>query len=240
MRRIRSPPWRSDVADPANTISATLDDVAEATRPVDARVDSTSREGLTGTAPEGVYAPTRDPDDVTLGPDFLPLEAQPRWRKDFPIDWPADGFVARRDFVKFLVLTSGAFATGQAWIAAKSLVRRSRDGAPPSPRRIASTAELPPGGAITFGFPDPDGDPCVLVRDRDGQLYAYSQSCTHLSCAVVPDVERGVLRCPCHEGYFDLRSGRNIAGPPPRPLPRIAIEVRGDEIWAVGIQASTV
>src|SRR5262245_6675974 len=101
--------------------------------PIDARVDSAAREGLTGTAPTDVYAPARDPDGVNLGPDHLPLSLQPRWRKDFPIDGPEDGYVARRDFVKFLVLTSGAFVAGQAWIAAKSLVRRRQAEAPPAP-----------------------------------------------------------------------------------------------------------
>ena len=70
-------------------------------------------------------------------------------------------------------------------------------------------------------------------------LVAYSQSCTHLSCAVVPRVAEGVLHCPCHEGYFDLRTGRNIAGPPPRPLPRIELVVEGQDVYAVGVQEST-
>ena len=59
-----------------------------------------------------------------------------------------------------------------------------------------------------------------MIRTRDGKLLAYSQKCTHLSCAVVPELDEGILRCPCHEGIFDLSTGRNIAGPPPRPLPR--------------------
>jgi Rieske Fe-S protein len=49
-----------------------------------------------------------------------------------------------------------------------------------------------------------------------------------------------VLHCPCHEGYFDLRTGRNIAGPPPRPLPKIALEIDGDDVFAVGIEERTV
>lgn len=210
----------------------------DAAAPVDARIESAAREGLTGTAAEDVYEPTRDPDDITLGPDHRPWSAQPRWRRDFPIDWPEDGFVARRDFVKFLVLTSLAFVAGQAWIAAKSIVRRRRAATPPPETKIASLSSLPRGSATTFRFPDEE--PCLLVHDRDGQLYAYSQSCTHLSCAVVPELERGLLRCPCHEGYFELRSGRNVAGPPPRPLPRITLAVRGDDIFAVGVETRTV
>jgi Rieske Fe-S protein len=210
----------------------------DAVATVDARIDSAEREGLTGTAAEDVYAPTRDPDDITLGPDHRPWSAQPRWRRDFPIDGPEDAFVARRDFVKFLVLTSFAFVAGQAWIVAKSLLRRRRAEAP-SERKIASLSSLPRGSATMFRYPGGD-DPCLLVHDRDGQLYAYSQSCTHLSCAVVPELERGLLRCPCHEGYFELRSGKNVAGPPPRPLPRIALAVRGDEIFAVGVETRMV
>jgi Rieske Fe-S protein len=75
---------------------------------------------------------------------------------------------------------------------------------------------------------------------HDGSLLAYSQSCTHLSCAVVPRLTEGVLHCPCHDGYFDLKTGRNIAGPPPRPLPRIELDVDGDDVYAVGVDRRTV
>ena len=188
-------------------------------------------------APETGLAPTRDPDDVTVSvaPDGRPMEAQPRWRQDFAIDIPDANFVARRDFARFLVLTSGAFVAGQAWIAAKSLVRSRRP--EPGRVRIASLAALPAGTATMFAYPG-DHDPCLLIRMRDGKLLAYSQKCTHLSCAVIPDIDRGVLRCPCHEGVFDLATGRNVAGPPPRPLPIIELEVTGDDVYAVGVKAS--
>src|SRR5215831_5353682 len=86
---------------------------------LDPRIDSPGREGLTGTARAGVYERALESEDVTLSPDGAPPDAQPRWRQDFPIDWPADQYVARRDFARFLVLTSAAFAAGQAWIAAR-------------------------------------------------------------------------------------------------------------------------
>lgn len=185
--------------------------------------------------PDG-YGPARDPEDVTVAPDGQPMEAQPRWRQDFAIDTPEANFVARRDFAKFLVLTSGAFVAGQAWIAAKSLVRARRP--PPGRLRIASLAALPLGSAMMFAYPD-DHDPCLLIRMPDGKLLAYSQKCTHLSCAVVPEIDRGILRCPCHEGIFELATGRNLAGPPPRPLPVIELELAGDDIYATGVKART-
>jgi Rieske Fe-S protein len=53
---------------------------------------------------------------------------------------------------------------------------------------------------------------------------------------VIPRVDEGLIRCPCHEGVFDMASGRPIAGPPQRPLARILREVRGDDIYATGMQ----
>jgi hypothetical protein len=62
---------------------------------------------------------TRNREQLTIPPDGAPLEEQPRWRQDFPIDWPQDHYVSRRDFTKFMVLTSLAFTAGQFWIVAK-------------------------------------------------------------------------------------------------------------------------
>jgi len=71
--------------------------------------------------------------------------------------------------------------------------------------------------------------PTLLVLTADGEYRAMSATCTHLNCTVQ---YRGDLRqvwCACHNGFYDL-SGRNIAGPPPRPLEAYDVHVRGDEI----------
>jgi Rieske Fe-S protein len=204
--------------------------------PVDPRIDSPAREGLTGTAPANLYGRTLDREQITIAPDFRPPEAQPAWRQDFPIDWPQDVYVERRDFMKFMVLTSFAMVVGQFWIAAQNWLRRRRGAAPIA--RIASLGDLAVGGAMTFNYPG-EHDPCVLVRVSASELVAYSQKCTHLSCAVIPQPERGVLHCPCHEGFFDLRTGRPTAGPPSRPLPRITLDLRGGEIYATGVEWRT-
>jgi Rieske Fe-S protein len=185
----------------------------------------------------GDGSPRRDPEDITVGPDHKPLSEQPRWRRDFATDWPEDNFVARRDFAKFLVLTSGAFVAGQAWIAVQSLVRSKRK--PPGRVKIGALSAIAPGTATMFTYPTPN-DPCLLIRMPDGQLLAYDQKCTHLSCAVIPRIDEGILECPCHDGVFDLATGRNLAGPPPRPLPRIELDVQGDDIFATGVTERTV
>ena len=205
---------------------------------IDVRVESAAREGLTGTTPTSVYDAAPDPEQVTRAPDGLPPEEQPAWRQDFPVDWPQDNYIARRDFTKFLVLTSLAFACGQCWIAAKSLVERNDD-TPPPRKRVASLASLAVGSTTLFCYPG-EHDPCILVRVDDDEIVAYSQKCTHLACAVVPRPDEGVIHCPCHEGFFDLRTGRVLAGPPPRPLSRITLEVSGDDVYATGIERRTV
>ena len=66
-------------------------------RPIDPAIDSPGREGLTGTAPADLYSAARERDQITIAPDFAPAHAQPAWRQDFPIDWPQDLYVERRD-----------------------------------------------------------------------------------------------------------------------------------------------
>lgn len=178
----------------------------------------------------------RDPNDTSTPPDGAPYEKQPQWRQDFPIDVPQDNYVARRDFVKFMVLTSGAFATGQVWIGLHNVWRRSRG--EPLMKAIIPLAELPVGGVVSFHYPTED-ESCLLVRPDEETLLAYSQSCTHLACAVQPQMDTGKFHCPCHNGWFDMATGRPLAGPPKRPLPKITLEVRDGMIYATGVERST-
>ena len=158
------------------------------------------------------------------------------WREEFSVDAPEDAYVLRRQFTKFLVLTSAGMACGNGWIWLRSLAAGAR---PEYPERIvARRSELAAGAVRTFSYPGPQ-DPCILFRRPDGSIAAFSQKCTHLSCAVNYSAARDRLECPCHEGRFDLRTGVPIAGPPKRPLTRIVLERRGGEIFAVGIEERT-
>jgi nitrite reductase/ring-hydroxylating ferredoxin subunit len=167
----------------------------------------------------------------TRFPDGRPENEQPKWRRDFPIDIEADEYGARRDFTKFMVLTSAAFACGQFWIALQSLFR-GRSGAR---KRIASVADVAIGQAISFHFPT-DRDPCLLIRQSEDVFLAYSSVCTHLMCPVRPDVGNNQLHCPCHEGFFDLASGNPTAGPPRRALPKIELQIERGEVYATAVK----
>jgi Rieske Fe-S protein len=168
-------------------------------------------------------------------PDGRPAAEQPAWQQDFPTDVPEDDQVSRREFTKFLVLTSAAFAAGQCWIGAASLARRS---GPLPAQAVARLVDVPTHGVIEFHYPD-ENEPCLLVRLGGDRLVAYNQKCTHLSCAVIPEPAQGRLTCPCHHGAFDLAEGRAVAGPPRRPLPRITLEVRDGVIYATGVELRT-
>jgi|SRR5690606_7972224 len=191
----------------------------------------------------GLQTP-RDLDRQTVPPDGRPLAEQPKWRRDFPIDWAQDEYVSRRDLVKFICLTSVAFVAGQFWIAARSLL--GRPGAAFPTVAVATVDELPVGGAKTFSYPDVESAPRLLVRTGERSFVAYDQQCTHLLCPIVParrpDVsvaaaEGGLqLHCPCHNGWFDIETGQPIAGPPRRPLARVTLEVRGRTVYATGIE----
>jgi Rieske Fe-S protein len=165
-----------------------------------------------------------------------PTEDQPRWAQDFPIDVGRDNYVARRDFTKFMVLTSFAFVVGQLWIGFQNY-RRRRKGKP-AIKLIAQMDQLPVGSSFPFNYPD-EHDPCLLIRRGESELLAFSQKCTHLSCAVLPDVQGNQFLCPCHEGCFEMTTGRPIAGPPRRPLEKITLSVRGNTIYATGVEEST-
>jgi Rieske Fe-S protein len=176
--------------------------------------------------------PTRTtPDQLSIPPDGRPYHDQPQWRNDFPIDWPQDEFVARRDFTKFLVLTSFAFVVGQLWIVFENFMRRRRGALPV--KRIVSAKALALGGSMVFHYPEAH-DICLLVRTGPQHFVAFDQKCTHLSCAVIPDVAKGRFHCPCHNGSFDLATGAPLAGPPRRPLVRIGLEIRDGDLYATG------
>ncbi len=174
----------------------------------------------------------------TIAPDARPMDEQPQWRKDFPVDRSQDEYVARRDFMKFLVLTSAAFAVGQTWIVARDLAAGNADGAIDA-RPIAAVGEIEVGASKLFHFPT-GADPCILVRTGEHDFVAYSQLCTHLSCPILPDPRDGQLHCPCHNGFFDVATGRPAAGPPKRPLPKINVEVRNGLVFATGVELRAV
>jgi Rieske Fe-S protein len=71
--------------------------------------------------------------------------------------------------------------------------------------------------------------PVILIRDEAGDFRAFSATCTHLDCIVQYRGDLKQIWCACHNGLYDLK-GRNVSGPPPRPLDEYAVNVVADEI----------
>jgi Rieske Fe-S protein len=81
------------------------------------------------------------------------------------------------------------------------------------------------GTIVRFG-----NKPVILIRTAEGEFHAFSATCTHLDCTVQYRKDMGVIWCACHNGKYDL-TGRNIAGPPPRPLDEFRVVVQGEDVF---------
>ena len=90
----------------------------------------------------------------------------------------------------------------------------------------ANASELKPNSAKIFRF---GSKPALLIRTAEGAYRAMSATCTHLSCTVQYRKDVQQIWCACHNGMYDL-NGRNVSGPPPRPLEQYQVHVQGGEI----------
>lgn len=94
---------------------------------------------------------------------------------------------------------------------------------------LGLTSEVPVGGGTKFAV---DSTLTVLVtQTKTGNFKAFSATCTHSGC-IVTGVRDNQIACGCHGARFDPESGSPIEGPAKSPLGKIAIEIRGEEIWA--------
>lgn len=72
----------------------------------------------------------------------------------------------------------------------------------------------------------------VWLFTEDGEKFkAYSGRCTHLGCGFVYDKDANDFTCPCHKGHFDIKTGKVLAGPPPRPLDELEVDIRDSAVF---------
>ena len=72
----------------------------------------------------------------------------------------------------------------------------------------------------------------VWLFSEDGEKFkAYNARCTHLGCGFVYDKDANNFLCPCHQGRFDIKTGAVLAGPPPRPLDELEVEIRDSAVF---------
>jgi nitrite reductase/ring-hydroxylating ferredoxin subunit len=155
-----------------------------------------------------------------------------RWRQDFPVPIGEDSYATRREFTKFLGLTSFAFLAGTFVAAARKLWKHAR-ATQSDAVSVASFDEIPAGGSKLFRYPTED-DACILLRLAPDRFVAFNQNCTHLNCPVHFDAANSQLACPCHHGFFNAEDGKAVAGPPRRSLAALAVTVRDGRVWVQG------
>jgi arsenite oxidase small subunit len=106
--------------------------------------------------------------------------------------------------------------------------------------------------------------PAIVVRVKDPQpggisvgqyhFIAFSKICTHLRCTCQyirnpeiasmaykyrPEFAHPVLGCACHFSAFDPElAGKSVSGPALEPLPRVQLEIRKGQIFAVGLETA--
>ncbi len=159
---------------------------------------------------------------------------EPLWKDEFSVFTSDERYVTRRQFTKFLTLASLGMFVGNLWILVKAYFTRT----PSLPSVVvAEVGEIPVRGVKLFTYPTPQ-DHCILIRTGEEEYVAFSQKCTHLSCAVYFSAKEERLECPCHQGFFSVKDGSVLQGPPPRPLPRITLERDGAKLLAVGVKGS--
>jgi nitrite reductase/ring-hydroxylating ferredoxin subunit len=150
------------------------------------------------------------------------------WKQDFPVPSADDSYVTRREFTKFLGLTSIAFLIGNLAATGRKLARRMFPVAH-RPVDVAGAEDIPVGGYKLFRYPT-ENDPCILLRLAEDRFAAFDQRCTHLSCPVFFDAAARELVCPCHEGFFSAEDGRPLAGPPKRALVKLEVVTRNARV----------
>ena len=102
---------------------------------------------------------------------------------DFPYDREEEAQVTRREFCNFLGLTSAALFVGAAGFAGKAAIDARSTAQFRISQKLMAPKRLPPGSSLNFRYPTAK-DSAILIRTLDGELHAFGQKCTHLSCPV--------------------------------------------------------
>ncbi|NIA12212.1 MAG: Rieske 2Fe-2S domain-containing protein [Nitrospiraceae bacterium] len=154
-----------------------------------------------------------------------------------------DPQVSRRNFLTGAIVAVGAFIGIVAGVPATGVII-----SPAIKSMEKATAKwFALGSTKSFKIGEPQAKKVKVVRQLgwrkhvstetmfiltdDGQNFiAMSDVCTHLGCHVRWLPDKNEFWCPCHNGIFD-KHGKNISGPPPRPLDRYKVKVDNGQLF---------
>jgi cytochrome b6-f complex iron-sulfur subunit len=134
----------------------------------------------------------------------------------------------RRKFLNwFLGTTAGAFLVSVTYPLSRYLIPPEVEESTAHNVTLAlKPQEVKPNSGQIFRF---GSQAAILLRTPNDELKAFSAVCTHLACIVQYRSDLSQIWCACHNGHFDL-NGKNVEGPPPKPLEEYAVNVRGEQI----------
>ena len=139
-----------------------------------------------------------------------------------------DDGATRRRFINWTLGTSlGAFLVSVLYPVTRYLIPPTVGESMAATVTLAiKPGDVKPNTGQIFKF---GSRPAILVRTPAGELKAFSAVCTHLNCTVQYRPDLSHIWCACHNGHYDL-NGKNIQGPPPRPLEAFTVNARGNQI----------
>jgi Rieske Fe-S protein len=92
---------------------------------------------------------------------------------------------------------------------------------------LGNPDDLKPDTGKNFAF---GNKPALVIKGKDGKITAFIAVCSHLGCTVAFNPDLGRIKCPCHGGEYDPTTGKNVGGPPPKPLEPLAAVVDGGKL----------
>ncbi len=134
--------------------------------------------------------------------------------------------IGRRKFIKAIVRGVGAcYAGALGYPVYRYLTSPAEKAAALSTVTeitLKDAEKIPAGSAMMFKF---GSRPSMLIHHKDDSWVALDAVCTHLGCTVEYHPENNVIHCNCHGGEYDAQTGKNISGPPPKPLKQYLAKV---------------
>ena len=141
---------------------------------------------------------------------------------------PQNHLVSRKKFLNLVFKGSvGAYLASIIYPVIHYMIPPKLPEAAVSNVLIGKVSDFPPNKGAIFKF---GRKPGLIIRTKDGQFRAFIATCTHLDCTVQYRDDLGVIWCACHNGKYDL-NGKNISGPPPKPLTSLVVHLKGEDIY---------
>jgi arsenite oxidase small subunit len=138
----------------------------------------------------------------------------------------------------------GAAAVGGGAAAVVIATRGDGEGEDYPRFNVAKVGDLQPNKPVSFEYPLKGQQSVLIDLDEEvpggvgdkSSIVAYSVLCQHMGCPVPYEESDRHFQCPCHQTKYDpAREGYVIQGVAQSPLPRIDLEIDGDDVVAVGV-----